>query len=132
MKEFFASKIRNIQVTQTQLQYDGSVLVDRRLMEIAGIPPFVQVWVSNLSTGVRWLTYAIPHSQPGMFSLNGGEARYGQVGDDCVLIMYEQAEQFNGATVVFCQGRENYIKEVGLYSPDGTYNLVSPSIPPTP
>lgn len=120
----FAGKIRNIKVTSKELQYDGSVLVSRALLDLASIPPFAQVWVSNLTTGVRWLTYVLPTDEPGVFGLRGGETRYGEVGDDCVIIFYREVEKFEGAKVVFC-GAQNTVKEIKEYDPQGNCDVIA-------
>ena len=121
---FFAGKIRNIKVTSKELQYDGSVLVSRDLLDLAHIPAFAQVWVSNLTTGVRWLTYVLPTDEPGVFGLRGGETRYGEVGDDCVIIFYKNVDMFPGANVVFC-GEQNTVKEIKQYDLQGNCDVIA-------
>lgn len=101
MKEYVQSKIHNITVTAKSLDYHGSVTVCRFLLDQSKIEPYQKVDVVNLNTGDRWTTYAVPGAF-GSFELNGGGARKGEVGDKCVVIAYQTATQFPGASVVFC------------------------------
>ena len=54
------AKIHRATVTDANLEYDGSLTVDKGLMEAAGILPYEQVMVSNLNNGERFETYVIP------------------------------------------------------------------------
>jgi len=94
-------------------------------MAAAGIAPFEQVHVINLTNGQRWITYAI-RAERGVFSLNGGGARLGEPGDKFVLLTYDQwrAQDYPGATVVHCDD-ENKIASLGHYTPTGQYKEAS-------
>ncbi|MBY0561500.1 aspartate 1-decarboxylase [Hyphomicrobium sp.] len=100
MKMWVAGKIQRIRVTDKSLNYNGSVSIDAKLMGLAGIEAYEQVDIVNLSNGARWTTYAIPAEQ-GVFSLNGGGARLGEIGDRCVIMTYKMAEKFEPAPVVY-------------------------------
>lgn len=106
MKEYVQSKIHNITVTAKSLDYHGSVTICSNLLVQSKIEPYQKVDVVNLSTGDRWTTYAVPGSK-GSFELNGGGARLGEIGDRCVVIAYQSAIQFPGASVVFCDKYNN-------------------------
>ena len=101
MKIFISSKIHNLKVTDKSVAYNGSVSVCATLLETAGIRPYQQIDVINLSNGARWTTYALP-AQKGTFTLNGGGARLGEIGDKCVLLAYALSADFDGAQVVYC------------------------------
>ncbi len=83
------AKIHQATVTETDLNYVGSITVDRNLLEAAGIRPFQFVNITNLSNGVFWQTYVI-EGEPGNgdICLNGPPARHFQRGDK-VIIMAE-------------------------------------------
>lgn len=97
-----AAKIHGINVTDKSVHYNGSVGICGELMRLAGLLPYEQVDVVNMTNGARWTTYAIPEKTPGKFSLNGGGARLGEIGDTCVVLSYRVEERFEGANVVFC------------------------------
>jgi aspartate 1-decarboxylase len=109
MKEYVQSKIHNIRVTAKSIDYHGSVTICCDLLSASKIEPYQKVDVVNLDTGGRWTTYAVPGSK-GSFELNGGGARLGEIGDKCVVIAYQSADQFPGATVIFCDKYNNKIE----------------------
>lgn len=76
-------------VTESNLAYEGSITIDRELMDQAGILPYEQVMISNLNNGERFETYVIP-GKPGSreFCLNGPTARKGMVGDRIIIFAY--------------------------------------------
>lgn len=86
-REMLKSKIHRARVTQADLQYVGSVTIDRDLLEAADILPHEKVLVANVDTGARFETYAFEGAAgSGVVCLNGAAARLVQVGDR-VLIM---------------------------------------------
>lgn len=101
MKTYIAAKIHGIRVTDKSVQYSGSVSICPALMAAAGIEPYEQVHIINLHNGARWITYALP-AKTGVFTLNGGGARLGEVGDECVVMTYESTTRYTPATVIFC------------------------------
>lgn len=115
MKTFVGAKIHGIRVTDKSVEYNGSVSVCQRLLAEAGMEAFERVDVVNLTTGARWTTYLLPDEQHGRFSLNGGGARLGEIGDQCVLMTWNEEESFSGAQVVFCD-ESNHIRERMSYT----------------
>jgi len=107
IRTYVAAKIHGIRVTHKALKYSGSVTVDAGLLARAGIQPFEQVHVVNLTTGARWVTYAIP-GEKGQFVLAGGGARLGELGDECIVMTYVQAQVMPVATVLHC-GENNQV-----------------------
>jgi aspartate 1-decarboxylase len=87
---FVKSKIHKATVTQTDLQYEGSITLDPKLMEAADILPYEQVHVLNLNNGNRLETYAIKgKSNSGVVCLNGAAARHAAKGDQIIVLTYE-------------------------------------------
>lgn len=83
------SKIHRAKVTQARLEYEGSITIDSKLMEKAGLLPFEKVQVVNLNNGERFETYVIKgKANSGTICLNGPAARLGQVGDEVIIISY--------------------------------------------
>ncbi len=83
------SKIHRARLTATELLYEGSVGIDRLLMDAADILPGEQVHVLNVSNGSRIVTYAIPApAGSGEIALKGAAARSGQVGDEVIILSY--------------------------------------------
>lgn len=90
MKRFMLkSKLHRVRLTGTELEYEGSITIDRTLLDAADMLPGEQVHVLNLSNGSRIITYVIeapPDS--GTVLLNGPAARMGQVGDQVMVLSY--------------------------------------------
>jgi aspartate 1-decarboxylase len=86
---FLQSKIHMATVTESNLAYEGSITIDREIIDLAGIIPYEQVMISNLNNGERFETYVIP-GRPGSreFCLNGPTARKGIVGDKIIIFSY--------------------------------------------
>ena len=83
------SKIHRATVTEADLNYEGSVTVDARLLEAADIVEFERVEVYDITNGNRLATYAIK-GEPGsgIICLNGAAARLVQTGDLVIICSY--------------------------------------------
>jgi aspartate 1-decarboxylase len=117
LRHYIAAKIHGVAVTDASVDYHGSVAIGCDLLRASGIEPYEQVHVVNLNTGDRWVTYAIP-GPDGVFTLNGGGARLGVVGDRCVVMTYGMSNRFEGAPVVYCEPDNTFT--VARYRQDGT------------
>jgi len=83
------SKIHRATLTGTDLDYEGSIAIDRDLMDAADMLPGEQVHVLNLNNGQRLITYVIEApAGTGTMLLNGPAARLGARGDLVVIISY--------------------------------------------
>ncbi len=84
------AKLHRVTVTEANVNYVGSITIDRDLMEKVGILPLEEVDVINLNNGKRWSTYAIPgEAGKGSICPNGGAALLCQPGDLLIIIAYE-------------------------------------------
>ena len=99
------SKIHRATLTGTEPDYEGSIAIDRDLIDAAGMLPGEQVHVLNLSNGSRLITYVI-EAPPGSGTmlLNGPAARHGHRGDKVVILAYcgvseEEARNHKAAVV---------------------------------
>lgn len=87
----FKSKIHRATVTEADLNYVGSVTVDRDLMDAAGLREHEQVDVLNITNGNRFTTYVIEGERgSGTLCLNGACARLAAVGDLVIVVSYAQ------------------------------------------
>ncbi|MBA3922851.1 MAG: aspartate 1-decarboxylase [Nostocaceae cyanobacterium] len=85
------AKIHNCTLTAANLNYVGSISIDRHLLDTAGILPYEQVQVVNVANGERLITYAIPAvAESGAIELNGAAARLGMSGDRLIIMTYGQ------------------------------------------
>ncbi len=87
------AKIHRAVVTQCDLNYEGSISIDRDLLDATGILPNEQVDVLNINNGERFTTYAIEAAAgSGIVGVNGAAARKAQAGDLVIIIAYVQMD----------------------------------------
>ncbi|MGF1463607.1 MAG: aspartate 1-decarboxylase [Maricaulaceae bacterium] len=87
------AKLHRAVVTQADLHYEGSISIDRDLLEAADILPHEQVDVLNINTGARFTTYAIEAPRGSrVFGVNGAAARLVQAGDRIIVVAYAQMD----------------------------------------
>lgn len=103
-REMMKSKIHRATVTESDLNYVGSLSIDSKLMRAADILPNEKITVININTGARFETYAIEApANSGIIGLNGGAARLGMKGDLLIIITYaylEANEPYEGKVVL--------------------------------
>jgi aspartate 1-decarboxylase len=87
-------KIHRASVTQADLHYEGSISIDRRLVDAAGFFINERVEIYNIDTGIRFATYVIEAPEgSGMVGLNGAAARLAMVGDKVIIVAYAAFEE---------------------------------------
>lgn len=97
--EVIKSKIHRIRVTETNLDYEGSIGIDQGLLKAAGMYVHQKVQVVNLNNGERLDTYVIAKPVGSAeVTLNGGMARKALVGDVLLVIAYGFLEEKEVAT----------------------------------
>jgi aspartate 1-decarboxylase len=91
--EVLKSKIHRAKVTQSELNYVGSITIDEDLIDAANMIPNEKVQVVNNNNGARFETYIIKGERgSGTICLNGSCARLAQVGDIIIIVSYAHME----------------------------------------
>ncbi len=116
-------KIHRATVVQAELDYVGSITIDKDLMEAASICEYEQVQIVDINNGARFETYVIAgEAGSGMICLNGAAARMVSVGDKVIIMCYAgmtpEEIKDNPPKVVFVD-ENNYIKRVTHYEKHG-------------
>lgn len=94
LRTFLRSKIHRATVTQSDLNYIGSLTIDSYLMELAGIKEYEQIQVLNISNGNRITTYAISGpANSGVICANGAAAHQIRTGDLVIIVSYAQINE---------------------------------------
>lgn len=89
MIQVLKSKIHNVKITFTQLNYIGSITIDEDLLDAANLIENEKVLIVNNNNGERIETYIIKGERgSGIVGLNGAAARRGQVGDELIIISF--------------------------------------------
>jgi len=100
MRTMLKSKIHRAQVTEVNLDYEGSITIDRTLMEMGDILPFERVEVLNINNGARFSTYAIEgEANSGVIGINGAAARLVAKGDMVIILSYCQVSDNEAVTM---------------------------------
>lgn len=87
--EKLKAKIHRATVTDSNLNYVGSITIDPVLLEASTIQEYEKVQVVNITNGARFETYAIVgEAGSGEICLNGACARLAEVGDKVIIIAY--------------------------------------------
>jgi aspartate 1-decarboxylase len=110
------SKIHRVTVTEADLNYEGSITIDKKLLDAAQILPNEKVQVLNLNNGARFETYVlVAKANSGTICLNGPAARLGEVGDLLIIVSYcdlefEEAKRYK-PKVVYVDGKNRIVKK---------------------
>ncbi|MEE8185826.1 MAG: aspartate 1-decarboxylase [Thermodesulfobacteriota bacterium] len=87
------SKIHRAVVTDANLDYEGSIAIDATIMESAGLLPYEQVDIYNISNGSRFQTYVIPGERDsGAICINGAAAHLAKKDDIIIIASYATFE----------------------------------------
>ncbi|MFQ5585567.1 MAG: aspartate 1-decarboxylase [Thermodesulfobacteriota bacterium] len=110
------SKIHRAVVTDADLDYEGSIAIDEDLIESAGIIPYEQVDIYNVTNGERFRTYVITGRRgSGDICINGAAAHLAKRGDIIIIASYavleEEVVRRHTPVLVYVDG-ENRVKEV--------------------
>ena len=100
MKRYFLkSKLHRVTVTRSELDYEGSVAIDGRLLDAADIREYEQLEVYNVTNGERFGTYAIrAEDGSGIISVNGAAAHKANPEDIIIICTYAEVEEKELAT----------------------------------
>ena len=94
MRTMLKSKIHRARVTDGNISYEGSITIDKKLLEAADILPYEQVHILNVNNGARFHTYAIEgEPDSGEICLNGAAARLVAKGDIVIILTYHELEE---------------------------------------
>lgn len=88
-RRMLGGKIHRATVTGADLHYEGSISIDTNLMEAAGILPYEEVNIFNVTNGERFVTYAIEgEAGSGVICLNGAAAHKASAGDIIIIAAF--------------------------------------------
>jgi aspartate 1-decarboxylase len=116
MRTMLYSKIHRARVTEANIDYEGSITIDRDLMEAADILPFEMVHVLDVNNGTRLQTYAI-EGDPGEICINGAAARLVYKSDTVIILCYHQMTDNEAKTsvprLVYVDSQNRIVKKNG-------------------
>jgi aspartate 1-decarboxylase len=111
------SKIHRATVTHCNLNYEGSIGIDKKLMDEVGLAPYEQVDIYNINNGARLTTYVIEEkANSGIISIRGSAARLAQIGDLVIICSYcqlneQEAKKFK-PTVKLVDAKNKVVRKI--------------------
>ena len=110
MRKMLRAKIHRATVTQADVHYEGSITIDRRLLDATDLLPNEAVCVWNVTNGNRFETYAVEgDADSGVICVNGAAAHLVSPGDLVIIAAYtwleEDAARVHEPKVVFVDER---------------------------
>src|SRR4030065_1451821 len=101
MRTMLKGKIHRATVTEANIDYEGSITIDKDLMEKADILPYEQVHVLDINNGARLMTYTIEGERgSGVICMNGAAAKLVSKGDLVIIISYCTVSEFEAHSLV--------------------------------
>ena len=116
--QLLKSKILRAEVTDSSVDYEGSLGIDTDLMDRVGLLPYEKILVGDITNGARFETYAIPAPAGSRtIALNGAVAHLGKIGDLLVIMSFvsltpEEARTWKPKTIVVAERNSKIIKTV--------------------
>ena len=117
LRQILNGKIHRATVTDAHIDYEGSVTIDKSLMEAAGIEPYEKVLIANLANGSRLESYAIEgEAGSGEICLNGGAAKHGKPGDLVIILTFavltEEEMKTHQPKLVYVDSKNRVVKKL--------------------
>ncbi|MBA4419253.1 MAG: aspartate 1-decarboxylase [Syntrophus sp. (in: bacteria)] len=115
-RRMMKSKIHRARVTESNLEYEGSITIDQALMEKANIIPYEQVDIYNVTNGERFTTYAIRGERnSGVICINGAAAHKGRKDDIIIIVTYAN---FNENELAVFEPQKVYVDALNRIKPE--------------
>ena len=113
MRWLLRSKIHRATVTETRLDYEGSITIDEELVEKAGLWVGEKVTVADVNNGNRFETYILPGKRgSGIIAVNGAAAHLCDLGDKVIIMGYELTDEPIQAKVLLVDDSNGIAREL--------------------
>lgn len=113
MRFLLRSKIHRAKVTETNLDYIGSITIDQELLDKAGFMVGEKVLITSVTSGARLETYIIPGDRgSGVIFMNGPTAHLIKVGEIIVIMGFELSNKPIQPTVILVDEKNQFVKYV--------------------
>ena len=113
MRWLLRSKIHRATVTETRLDYEGSITIDEALLEKAGMWNGEKVLIADVNNGNRFETYILPGKRDsGIIAINGAAAHLCKEGDKVIIMGFELTDQPTKANVILVDEKNRVSREL--------------------
>jgi aspartate 1-decarboxylase len=119
--QILKSKIQGVIVTESNIDYPGSISLPSELLTASGIKQFELVHVNNRTNGNRIITYAIKNKENGRVTINGAASKFFQKGDTIHVLAFafiDESEAASFQPTLVLTDKENNVIESKPYSID--------------
>ena len=111
MKILLKSKIHKAIITEANLDYIGSITIDKKLMELVGIVEYEKVLVVDNTNGARLETYVIEGKKDsGVICMNGAASHLMKKGDEIIIMAFEITENSSKPKQILVNKNNKFIK----------------------
>lgn len=113
MRWMLRSKIHRATVTQTRVDYEGSITVDEDLLDRAGIWVGEKVLIADVDNGSRFETYTLPGKRgSGIIAINGAAAHLSGEGHKVIIMAFELTDRPIRAKVLLVDSDNGVSREL--------------------
>ncbi|AMK14191.1 aspartate 1-decarboxylase PanD [methanogenic archaeon mixed culture ISO4-G1] len=113
MRWMLRSKIHRATVTETRLDYEGSITIDEGLLERCDICPGEKVLIADVNNGSRFETYVLPGKRDsGIIAINGAAAHLCKEGDKVIIMGFELVSEPIKAKVLLVDSDNKVVREL--------------------
>ena len=113
MRWMLRSKIHRATVTETRLDYEGSITIDQDLVDGCGMWVGEKVTIADVDNGNRFETYILPGKRgSGIISINGAAAHLCNEGDKVIIMGYELTDEPIQAKVLLVDSDNRVAREL--------------------
>jgi aspartate 1-decarboxylase len=113
MRTYLRSKIHKATVTAADLNYIGSITIDRDLMDQADIVPYEKVLIVDNTNGSRIETYVIEGERgSGVMQINGGAAHLVRTGDEIIVMTFETTDAPGRPRQILVDKKNRYLRDL--------------------
>lgn len=113
MRWMLRSKIHRATVTETRLDYEGSITIDQDLLDRSGIWVGEKVTIADVNNGSRFDTYTLPGKRgSGIIAVNGAAAHLVNEGDLVIIMAYELVDEPIKAKVLLVDSDNRVAREL--------------------
>lgn len=109
MRWYLRGKIHNAVVTDANVDYIGSITIDKELIEKAGFDKGEKVAVWDITNGERLETY-IMEGEPGKICMNGAAAKKINKGDKVIIAGFELSDKYMNPKIILVDKKNKFVK----------------------
>ena len=119
--QILKSKLQGVIVSESNIEYPGSISLPTELLAASGIKQFELVHVNNKTNGHRIITYAVKNNQKGRVTVNGAASKFFEKGDTVHVLAFAFIDETEAETfqpILILTDKENNVTESKSYTID--------------